>query len=331
MMNKTWLTAAVIVAASSAFAGDSFYAGTRGLKDQQMTVKSWGSGTIAETDEMVFEGSHSLRISTRNYFQGGRILLGNPTSVADAFGDKNNMLVLTLRTAGSGTTMSGRGGGGAPAGAGDSGPSGRGGPGGFPGGGGRPGGGQVGGARGGAAPGGAGAGGGGAAGAVPPIKNIRLIITTTDGLKSEAYTEVPAGADTRWEKVGFPLQAINGFDKTNKQIKEVAFAADSVGSFYVGHMEVINDSSPVQGEMNYRSDQNIGLSTELEFNALGFSGASPLKYAWDFDGDGQIDAEGQHVKRRFRKEGTFKVTLTISDVYGLKKPYSTSINVKVNP
>lgn len=321
-MKKTWLITALIALAGSALA-DGAYTGTRTIGDQKITLKAWGSGTISETDELVFEGAHSLRISTRNYFQGGRILFGAPVKLADSFSNKDNLLILNFRTASGSTTLGagGKGGGGGAPG----GPAGFGGgiggqDGGAPGGGGRPG---KGGPGGGGAP--------AATGTPAPLKMVRVIVTTTDGLKSEAYSVIPAGSDKGWTKLGVPLQGLAGFSRTNKEIKEIALSGDATGSFYVGGVGILNDASPIQADMNYRADLNVGASTELEFIGNGYGGATPLKYSWDFDGDGQVDAEGQSVKRRFRKEGTWKVTLTVSDVYGLKKPFTTSINVKVNP
>jgi hypothetical protein len=66
---------------------------------------------------------------------------------------------------------------------------------------------------------------------------------------------------------------------------------------------------------------------------MGNAGSSPLKYEWNFDTKGEFvaDAEGQVVKRRFRSPGEYIITLRVSDVFGLKKPYSTTIKVVVNP
>ncbi len=44
-----------------------------------------------------------------------------------------------------------------------------------------------------------------------------------------------------------------------------------------------------------------------------------------------MDAEGQIVKRKFRVPGEYTITLTISDAFGLKQPFQTTIKVTVNP
>ena len=129
-----------------------------------------------------------------------------------------------------------------------------------------------------------------------------------------------------------PLQAILGLDRTNKQISAFAVSGDATSTFYVGDLRVINDTTPIRGEPNVRSI-NLALGEEVTLTAYGEAGSSILRYTWDFDdADGvQVDAEGQSVKRKFRKAGTYNITLTINDFYGLKQPYTTTIKAVVNP
>src|SRR5579871_1283166 len=196
------------------------YSPAKSLKDQQISVHRWGSGTIEETDEYAFEGTTSIRVSTNNLFSGGQIFFGGNPDLSKEFPDKNSLLQITFRVAdNTSTSRSGAGKGpGAPSiGGAGSGPgaSGKGGgppgvpplpgPGGGRGQGGRPqgpppgvGGGPpgVGGPPGGFGPPGSGgpslggAGGGMKTVDTTTLKVLRLVISTTDGLKSEAY--VPA-------------------------------------------------------------------------------------------------------------------------------------------
>jgi PKD repeat protein len=167
------------------------------------------------------------------------------------------------------------------------------------------------------------------------LKNIRLVVTTSDGKRSEVYIplDTNSATDQGWKVVSVPLQAISGFDRTNKVIKEIAFSGDSTSTFYVGDLRVINDSTPIHGEILDSSDLNLALGDEVVFRANGTGGASILKYSWDFGTSPtpEEDAVGRTVLRKFRKPGTYKVTLTISDLYGLKAPYTASVNVTVNP
>lgn len=162
-----------------------------------------------------------------------------------------------------------------------------------------------------------------------------MIVTTTDGKRSEVYLPVNssvASLQEGWRSVGVPLQAISGFDRTNKVLQSVAFSGDVTGTFYIGAIGIINDPTPIKGDVNVH-DVNLALGDEYQFTGRGDAGSTPLKYSWDFGGNPEIlvDAEGQTVYRKFRKAGDYTITLTISDLYGLKKPYSTKIHVHVNP
>jgi plastocyanin len=373
MKNSTWIVAALSVTgltlSSLAAAQDVLYAPARSIADQKISVRPWGSGTIAETDEYAppGAGTTSIRISTRNLFQGGLIVFGKPLDVAADFNDKGNCLQLTYRLADNsiqgtngkgGFPGAGGGGKGAFPGAGGGGGKGAfpgaGGKGAFPGAGagrgqGLPGAGGAGpGAPGGrfggqgfpggvpGAPGGI----GGRPGATGPkmLKTLRFVITTSDGLKSEAYVPAaPAPRGDAWPQVAVPLQAINGFDRTNKVIQSVSLAGDTTATIYVGGLQVINDPTPVTGSIlvfgSSAQSLNLAVGDEVDFTAIGYAGSSVLKYTWNFDSaaNAEPDAMGQTVKRKFRKPGDYVITLTITDVFGLKKPYTTSIPAKVNP
>lgn len=328
------------------------------LTDQSLSVRSWGSGICSETEETAYEGATSIRVVTKNLFQGGALVFKKPASLDTAFKDKSNLLRLTFKTLDS-TVSGGSGPGGGPGGKGAGGPLGGGGAptgnlsGGFGGGAPQGGGGapQGGGAPTGGfgAPGRGGEGGpgapGGSSSTSSTLKSIRIIVTTTDGKKSEAIisTSAASSGERGWRQAGIPLQAIKGFDKTNKIIKDIAFSGDVSTAFYIGDMRILSDKTPIRAEPNFRNAVAT-TNDNIIFSANGFGGSSVLKYEWDFDEtDGiQVDAEGQSVRYRFRipsndqaggrvkPGGVYVVTLTVRDQYGLKEPYSTTIKVKIN-
>ena len=321
--------------------------------DQGVTFRSWGGGFIRETDELAPADPFSIRISSRNYYQGGLIRFSRPINFADAFQNKDNLLKLTIRfphggtQAASPTATPGRpggrpgGDGGGDDGGGDQGaglppsgvpPVGIPGvpPGSFP----------PGGFRGGVPqngpPGLGGQRGVPAATAAPATpSSVRLIVSTSDGLKSEAYIDVPvdqakAGA---WIAGAIPLQAISGFARTNKEIVSLLISADVPSTLYVREIAISKDESPIYADLSPTTDLNLAFGDEFTFLASGYGGATQLKYEWNFDAEHSkgVDAEGRSVKRRFRKAGDFVVQVTVSDIYGLKKPFSRSIKVTVNP
>lgn len=310
------LLLAAMATGASAQVSLSLYNPTRTIADQGIALKSWGSGTIAQSDETSFEGTNSIRVSTRNFFMGGRMILNNPIDLSKAFDDPNELMVFAFQVPGTGPG----GGASGPAG----GPPGRAGAGGGLAGGPGLGGGGL-----------AGAGGQmGAAMALADLEVVRMVVTTTDGRRSEAYVPVKGAgtAKDNWRVVGIPLRGISGFERTNKIVKEIAFSGDTQTTFYIGEIKIVSDPTPIHGEPRIR-EFNLALGDEVDFVASGFGGSTLLRYTWDFDSsDGvQVEAEGQVVRRKFRKPGTYTVTLTISDVFGLKQPYSTTIKVVVNP
>lgn len=295
MKNVATFVLAAVGAVAAGQVPTLLYMPGRTIKDQKITLRSWGSGTVAETDEVAFEGTTSIRVSTRNYFQGGIITFTEPKDLAEKFDDKNNLLRFTFLLADQNMRL-----GTAPRG-----------PGGAP-----PRGAQA------------------ASTAQKGVKSLRLIVTTTDFKRSEIY--VPIGTsmtmDRGWKSVAVPLPAITGLDRTNKIIKEIAVSTDNLAILYIGDIRVVRDDTPITGEMSEQS-LNLALGDPRVLVANGFGGSSVLVYEWDFDDrDGiQVDMEGQAVQRKFRKAGSFKVTLTIRDLYNLKTPFRTSIPVKVNP
>ncbi|MBL8059527.1 MAG: PKD domain-containing protein [Chthonomonas sp.] len=302
------LSVLALAAIASSQAPANLYSPSRTVKDQGISLVGWGSGTIAETDETAYEGASSLRVSTRNYFQGGIMNYAAPVNLAGAFQDSNNLLMFTVRIADASMTMGGGAGGG-----GDLGSSS-----------------MSGGGGGGGAVGRAGgvSGGGDPTSGTGPVKldKIRVILTTSDSKKSEAYLPLStSSADAKgWIRVGVPLKAIAGFASTNQMVKSVAVSANAPGSVYVGEIRILNDATPIYGELLV-GDMNIGSGTAVNLTASGQAGASILKYTWSIQSADEptFSFEGQNIAYRFRKPGTYRVSVTISDTNGLKKPYTT--------
>ncbi len=311
-MKLTMAMASLALLASTALAQERLFEGTRTLGDQSLSTSAWGSGIISATDEAAFNGTLALRVSSRNFFQGGQINFGKPVDLSSKYAGKENLLLLIVKLAdGTTTTTAGGGRAGAP-GAGGAGGAGAG--------------------EDGAAPG----RGGNSQGtpAAPVTKRIRLVITTTDGMKSEAFLDLAdTNEDSRgWRRVGLPLQAITGFSRTNKTIQSIAVATSESMTFLLGEIQILDDTTPLYAEPINSREMNIGSGDQVTFQARASGGATKVVYQWDFDAaDGlQVDAEGRQVRFRFRKPGTFTVTLTVRDAYGLKTPYSTTLKVVVN-
>src|SRR2546421_6454924 len=289
-----------------------------------MVIGAWGSGEARESEDKVYIGSKSIKITTHGRYQGGRLGFGTPLNLKSVLDDKASyiqfMFVLpskdTLGRMGSdyggfGRMMSGRGPGGG-------GPGGKGGEG--------------------------GAGsmmGEGAQKLVKPkpLSTIRMVLVTTDDKHIETALPLDSArkTETDWSSLSLPLAALPALKNTSGEIKEVQFFGNSPGILYLGEARIVHDETPIR--VDDIPEMTIALNDTVTFTASAEGGLSTLKYEWDFDdADGvDVDAEGRVVKHKFRKSKRdaagnsvpYIVTLRVSDVHGLKKPTKTSTKVTV--
>jgi len=302
--------------------------------DAGLVLSGWGSGDVRESGEAVYIGSTSLQVVTQSFYQGGRIALQQPVILGSFVDNPAAYLIFQVRLPrGTGSLYTGgygRGYGmpgmGAPPGVG-----------GVPGapstGTGRRAGGTAGGY-----PGVPGYGYGGYRGGytAPTVttrvmKQMRVVIVTTDGKQYEAVApfEPPLTDQEGWFPIGIALGAFKGLPPDAK-VKEIRVFGDAYGVFYVGEIRVATDPTPITGDAG--EEQIVAANDLVRLEARASAGITPLKYSWDFDAsDGiQEDAVGKVVTTRYRKPGEYIVTLTVTDIYGLKKPFVATTKVTVN-
>lgn len=289
-------------------------------------LKSWGSGEAKESEEFIYTGSKSIRVSTQGRYQGGRLVLQKPLDLSTSANDKSAYLEFVVHP-------------------GDKDATGGGGRTGFPGFGGAPAGmmqgmGRMMGAGGGGKLGGPGGAGGGGDVAkmvkARPFANLRAVLVTTNNRRYEMDMPLDGAPRTRqedWRRFAIPIAAIGGGKGIDGPVKEIQIFGDSPTYLYVGEIRVTHDDTPIRvGDLPERI---VPVNEELTFTASADAGSSPLKYEWTFYtnvGDEQsrnVDAEGRTAKHRFRKSGDYTVTLTVSDPYGIKKPVTTKTKVTV--
>lgn len=163
------------------------------------------------------------------------------------------------------------------------------------------------------------------------MKQMRVVVVTADGKQYEAIApfEPPITDQEGWFPIGVALGAFKGLSP-DARIKEVRVFGDAYGVFYVGEIRVATDPIPITGDAG--EEQIVAANDLVRLEARASAGITPLKYSWDFDAsDGiQEDAVGKVVTTRYRKPGEYIVTLTVSDFYGLKKPFVATTKVTVN-
>src|SRR5205807_8924123 len=129
-------------------------------------------------------------------------------------------------------------------------------------------------------------------------------INTNDKQKSEVYITLPPAQPSKpWRSVAIPLQAINGFSKTNKVIESIGLSGDTTSTYYVGGLMILTDPTPITSEIRSpHREVNLALGDTVRFIGVGYGGATILRYTWDFDNSAGLeeDAIGQSVDHRSR-------------------------------
>jgi len=331
-----WLTGLAVGLAGAGFADVTLYAG-QPTENAGITLRSWGAGSIEDSTETTFVGSRSLKVLTRGMLSGGWLVFNTPVDLRADLNAPDKAIRFTLRFAGaSGGAAGGAGGPQAPGGIGGSGAP-RGGPG-FGGEGGGP-----------EAPGGFGGpgapAGGGAQTTTPTLRELRLIIETSDGKRTETMLPLQnlRTDELGWQSLSAPLRSIAGLRETNGQIAKIGFFGDTTGVFYIGEIRTLSEGGALQGYMaiqntfgsvfTSRSQERLSIASgdELIFFGVAEGVSAPVEYRWSFGDDpSQVDGTGQVVRRRFPKRGNYTVHLTIADPQGVRPPATARIQIQVN-
>jgi len=331
-----WLTGLAVGLAGAGFADATLYAG-QPTENAGITLRSWGAGSIEDSTETTFVGSRSIKVLTRGMLSGGWVVFSTPVDLRADVNAPDKAMRFTLRFAGtSGGAAGGAGGPQAPGGIGGSGAP-RGGPG-FGGEGGGP-----------EAPGGFGGpgapAGGGAQTTTPTLRELRLIIETSDGKRTEIMLPLQnlRTDELGWQSLSAPLRSIAGLRETNGQIAKIGFFGDTTGVFYIGEIRTLSEGGALQGYMaiqntfgsvfTSRSQERLSIASgdELIFFGVAEGVSAPVEYRWSFGDDpSQVDGTGQVVRRRFPKRGNYTVHLTIADPQGVRPPATARIQIQVN-
>jgi hypothetical protein len=300
-----------------------------------IVLASWGSGEARESEDFAYVGNKSIKVTTHGRYQGARLVLSNGVDLKAAAADPSAYLQF-IYMVGQGTGATGGGA------AGD-----LGGP--YGGGGGRPGGGRLGGGAPGGPGGGAYGGDGGGGGTTvktvkpKPLANFRVVLVTTDRKKMEFMLPIDSARVERdeWRSVAIPVTSIPGIKESAGQLKEIHFFGDSFGTLYLGEVRVVRDATPIRPDD--LADQTVAKNDVVTFTASAEGGPAPLKYEWNIVGVASKDpneksevnaayhvvGEGRVFKHAFRKSGDYLVTLTVTDLFGLKKAATTKANIHV--
>lgn len=264
-----------------------------GNPTDQASVKlgSWGSGVCEESTSNTFTGSRSLKITPKDLYTGGRIDFTSPFDLAPSLKASDGYLQFACQFWGTQETDALTLALGTTATVDN--------------------------------------------GNVPgkQVKRIRIVLFFENGPAVECQSPISAYevGDDGWMIVSFPLSALKGkTDLPQYRLTRIVVTGDGTEPFYIGEIRTISDTSPLVADAG--EDMEISKNYPIAYQGFCQSGASAVKYSWDFDKKNgvQEEAVGDLIYHRFSQAGAYEVTLTCTDIFGVKAPATKSIQVKVN-
>lgn len=321
--------AAVVPAPPAPLASDLLLYDGQAPDQSKLTLSSWGGGSVSDNAELSFSKGHSLKITTLDPYQGAMIALRTPVDLG-SLADPERVMIFMLRLTsdtrnlrtGSDTFIPNR-----PRLLLAQFPQGTQPPNYPPQG--RPPFDQNGPGFNSAPP----------SAALPPqtLSSVHLIFTRADGSKADvlrpypdlSQTDAGAGAE-QWVPVSVPLAALHfASGAANSPLQSIILAGNDYAVLYLGQIRVTRDTAPIRCFAG--DSQTVPAGQPIVLRGTADGGASSLKYSWDFNSADGIteEASGPSVTTSYTQPKDYTVTLTVSDIDGLKKPATSTVVIHV--
>lgn len=173
--------------------------------------------------------------------------------------------------------------------------------------------------------------------AAAPFERMRFLFLMADGTQIELVrpVDVPPTEDPdAYIPLHIPLQALKKATKKTlsgnaSKLVSVVVSGDKFNQFNIGEIDVITDETEIS--LSPLEDQIAFVDNEMTFVGDAEGGASTLKFSWDWDAEDGIqdDDTGRNVKHTFKKARKLVVTLTVSDIDGIKKSVPVTLTLEV--
>ena len=167
----------------------------------------------------------------------------------------------------------------------------------------------------------------------PKANKLRFMFVSESG--ATVSVEEPTAAidpDDNWMRVAVPIGKFKSIgDAKEFRLKRLLIFADVPNTtMYLGEMKLLTDNTPIRVEP--LDSQTLAIMDDLFMTAVAQGGVSSLKYSWDFDKTNGLQAESTDKITHYiyTRGGEFTVTLTVSDVDGLKAPVTVTSNISIN-
>lgn len=166
---------------------------------------------------------------------------------------------------------------------------------------------------------------------VPKISTLRFVFTSEDGavISAEEQTGI-VDSDDNWVRIAVPLTKLKSSEgESGFRLQTLVICSDIPGTFSLGEIKLATDDTPIK--VDSVGSQTVAVWDQVFVVAEAEGGVSTLKYSWDFDDKNGIQEEqtGKAARYVFTRGGDYTVTLTVSDVNGIKSPVQTSSVISV--
>jgi len=167
---------------------------------------------------------------------------------------------------------------------------------------------------------------------VPKANRIRFIFKDDKGTQTALEEPTaPLDPDDNWVRIAVPLSKLKvSAPGQGYKLSRLLMFTDISSTFCLGEIKLTTDTTPIKAEIN--GSPMFGVNTKVYFMGAAQAGLSALNYSWDFDAsDGiQTEATGMVVNHVFTSAQDYKITLTVSDINGVKPPAVVTYSVTVN-
>lgn len=167
---------------------------------------------------------------------------------------------------------------------------------------------------------------------IPKVNRIRFVFKDDKGTQTALEEPTaPLDRDDNWVRIVVPISRLRvSAPGQGYKLSRLLVFTDMPATLYLGEIKMVTDATPIKAEVN--GTPMFGMNSKAYFMGAATGGLSPLQYSWDFDGsDGiQTEASGMVVNHVFTNAQDYTITLTVSDINGIKKPAVVVYNVTVN-
>jgi len=309
-----------------------------------VALGAWGSGEIKLDEGQTFADHETLAVTTKGYYEGGRLDLKQPIDLTPFVTDPTQTQLIIVAKAqepeqlwpyggygpgGMGLMMPG----GLPGGAGAMGPGmvrpGMAGPGMV-----RPGMAGPGMAGGMMMPGGRGFGTAAVSQPPEPIDRIRVVLVTDKGQLSsgDLVLDPNLTLDDDWVQIRAVLSDFaRPEDLQGATLQRVVITGNHEGTVYVGDLAIVQEDTPLVADIAGTAIRTVLAGQSVQFSAKPQHEGVKASYQWDFDNLNGLgaDAYGEEVSYQFPEAGYYVVTLRVADPNGQLQLRMDTIKVKV--